>query len=430
MPLENIIRVMPVTAAFAGAAYCALLLVLASPGARRRCSNWLVLPSPSNQPHLAPLDALRGLAALWVASFHFWQWPRPFLNLANDAVPIIAEGEKAVPIFVVLSGFLVYRAARPISTAQQFRRYLRGRFLRVYPLYFVAVSVAFALAQQGSDVQGLQNFLANAFMLRAIGYPGFIIPAIWSLYAEVLFYLLLPAFIVVAGTRPIAAAAIAYLVLALGHPLGPRELDLWQFFCVGVIASELQLRYQHVLRAPLPLLIFAAGVLLLIADLYYATPDNFDLIAEAIHSVVPSLRLTGRYPNYTLDLALSVALIILGSTWSPAISRIFAWYPWRFLAVVSYSVFVWHGFLIVADLPIAFNGTGGIARLGAMPPPAPAWVMPLVVLPSLLMVGALSFVLIERPFLLRRRGAPGSIAVWRNVTNGLLAIGCLGRRSD
>ena len=52
----------------------------------------------------------------------------------------------------------------------------------------------------------------------------------------------------------------------------------------------------------------------------------------------------------------------------------------------------------------AFDGIGGIARLGAMPPPAPSWAMPLVVLPRLLMAGALSFVLIERPFLLLRRG--------------------------
>ena len=89
------------------------------------------------------------------------------------------------------------------------------------------------------------------------------------------------------------------------------------------------------------------------------------------------------------------------------ISRFFGYYPWRFLAVISYSVFVWHGFLIIADFPVAFDGRGGARFLAAMPQSGPIWTLPLVVLPALLMVGALSYAMIERPFLLLRRRSPG-----------------------
>ena len=405
MDLITVISTMPLTTSFAGAGYANLLLVLIWPRARYTCRRLLALPAPSSQAHLAPLDALRGLAALWVATFHFWQWTRPFMNAANVAAPFISMGEKAVPVFVALSGFLIYRAAQSIATTSDFRRYLRSRFLRIYPLYFVAIIVALLSGQYRGDAPAAQAFLADAFMLRAIGYPGFVLPPIWSLYVEALFYLLLPAFVIVAGSRPVTGAVAAFLVFALGHPLGPRELELWQYFCLGVITSELQQRYRNRMIAPWPWVIFAAGVLLLLIDLHYAATSDFDLIAGAVDWLAPSLLLIGSYPNYTLDLGLAVSLLILGSTWSQTISRCCGWYPWRFLAAISYSVFIWHGLLILADFPLQFNELGEIIKLDPIPQGAPAWAMPAIVLPALLMAGAISFVLIERPFMLLRRGS-------------------------
>ena len=403
MGLIALIGTMPLTASFAVAGYASLLLVLIWPRARHTCRRLLALPTPSNQAHLAPLDVLRGLAALWVATFHFWQWSRPFMDAANVAAPLVSMGEKAVPVFVMLSGFLIYRAAQPIATTAEFRRYLRSRFLRIYPLYFVAITVALLAGQYRGDAPTAQAFLADAFMLRAIAYPGFVLPPIWSLYVEVLFYLLLPAFVVVAGSRPITGAVVALLVFTLGHPLGPRELGLWQYFCVGVIASELQQRYQSRVAAPWPCVIFAAGIILLLIDLNQAAAGDFDWIANVVNWLAPSLRLIGSYPKYTLDLGLAIGLIILGSSWSQTISRWCGWYPWRFLAAISYSVFIWHGLLILADFPLQFNESGRIIKLGAMPHGAPAWAMPAIVVPALMMAGALSFVVIERPFMLLRR---------------------------
>jgi peptidoglycan/LPS O-acetylase OafA/YrhL len=234
-----------------------------------------------------------------------------------------------------------------------------------------------------------------------------VIPPIWSLYVEVLFYLLLPAFVAVARRRPIILSMSAFVVLTLSDPLGPRELDLWRFFFVGIIVSELQQRFQRTVTEPLALIVFAAGLWVFVADLYHASYDNFDWLAYQIEQLVPAWRLTGTYPNYTLGLALGIGLLMLGANWSRLLNRFFSLYPWRFLAAVSYSVFMWHGFLIISSFLIRFDGRGDVQRLAAMPAPLAGWVLPLVVIPAILGVATLSYLLVERPFLLLKRRRPG-----------------------
>jgi len=108
----------------AGVFWVAIVLMIV-PALRHRVAALLVLPGATNQSHLASPDAFRGLAALFVAVFHTWQWSRPAFNSTLEWAPFIAAGDKAVPIFVTLSGLLIYRSLKRVQTIENLRLYIR-----------------------------------------------------------------------------------------------------------------------------------------------------------------------------------------------------------------------------------------------------------------------------------------------------------------
>jgi len=393
--LAQVAQTFPTASVLAAGAYGLLLAVLASPFLRREIGGRLAMPSPSNQVHLAPLDAYRGLAALYVAVFHSWQWWKD----AFAHVPrFIEEGDKAVPIFVALSGFLIYRALLPVKDADGFRRYLINRFLRIFPLYLASVLVMIAAGWYGGQALPLRAIVGDAFMLRSLGFPAFMNPPVWSLYVEVLFYLIVPAFVAVAGRRGLPWAAFVFIVFCMGDVANSRELSLWKYFAAGILASELHRHARDRLPEWGAVAIVAAGAALLALDVQLA-PGWLD---RAIQKVAPWLRPADLQSPYTVALAIATMLLLWGSACSRLTGAFFASAPWRVLAAASYSVFVWHSMIIVADAPVTFDGMGFLKPDGVPASGAPGWVIPAIYLPAYVLVGSLSFLTIERPFLLLR----------------------------
>lgn len=194
---------------------------------------------------------------------------------------------------------------------------------------------------------------------------------------EVLFYLVAPTFILMARGRvvPVALMVTVALMLAATGNMSSREADLWKFFCVGILASEGYDRWGLRVRPWMAALAFCAGAALIVA-----VYSKHDLHRQAI-------------------LAVGIGLFLFGSlAWSPA-ARALCFRPLQMLGCISYSIFLWHGFLLAATFPLKFDGMGLIAYTG----PAlvlPQWFIPAVFVPAVLAIGALSFVVIERPFLL------------------------------
>src|SRR4051812_18261375 len=84
------------------------------------------------------MDACRGLAALSVLVYHLGAVPghQP-LGKLGDGLQI------GVPVFFLLSGFLLYRpfvAARATGSQVNVRRYASRRVLRIVPAYWVALT--------------------------------------------------------------------------------------------------------------------------------------------------------------------------------------------------------------------------------------------------------------------------------------------------
>lgn len=366
---------------------------------REQIKKLLLFPASTHQTHLASLDALRGLAALWIAVFHTWQWTRPAFNSVSDFAPFITQGGKAVPIFVALSGLLIYRSLNKVSDLEQLREYVNRRFLRIFPVYLATVIASFiAIGPFNVKIPSIQYAISEGFMLRSLGFPLFTNPQAWSLYVEVLFYALIPIFVITTRKQPLLWAIIALAVFSLGDARDPRELSLWKYFCFGIIAAEIISRWKAPAHAAS--LLGIIGISLIFIDMPWQTTGH-DWIAESINNHSGGfIYITGN-----LSLGLGVLALIVGAVQSPLFRCVFEIFPLRMLGTISYSLFMWHSFLIVANFPVTFNGRGELLAIGLMPS-VPAWHMPVFVIPALISSATLSYLLIERPFLLKRLNTP------------------------
>lgn len=155
--------------------------------------------APSAQ-RLPAIEGLRAIAAVMVLFFHLQgevnlTHPRliggPFPDLFARLGPF------GVAIFFCLSGFLLYRPyALATLAATPFPRlgpYYVRRFLRIFPAYWVALGVLIATAnfhvvRNAADFVGFFALLQNyrtGYLLLGIGVA-------WTLVIEVSFYLVLP----------------------------------------------------------------------------------------------------------------------------------------------------------------------------------------------------------------------------------------------
>jgi peptidoglycan/LPS O-acetylase OafA/YrhL len=125
------------------------------------------------------LDALRGIAALFVAARHFGY---PF-----------SGSYLAVDLFFVLSGFVLAHAYEErLSAGMSLREFLTARFIRLTPLYFLALVIAVIGAYREVSPIDLITILAFSllFLPSPIGALGLsagsfpLIPQSWSLFFE------------------------------------------------------------------------------------------------------------------------------------------------------------------------------------------------------------------------------------------------------
>ena len=122
-------------------------------------------------------------------------------NLGNSFlfIEILKQGQAAVILFFLLSGFVIhynYRGKVEVS----YKNYYIKRARRIYPIYLLALFFPYLLwlvSQSPTAVNpNLANFLGGIFMLQDLGrYPGVAIKTfynspLWSISYEWFFYLI------------------------------------------------------------------------------------------------------------------------------------------------------------------------------------------------------------------------------------------------
>ena len=205
--------------------------------------------------HLAPVEALRGVAAWSIVCFHIWLFTSAG-KLSSSLGPVTAlmkPLQSGVTLFFVLSGFLLYRPF--ITRRPSIVRYFRNRALRILPAYWTVLIATFAfgatitIATTTGNAAGrlTGSQLAQSILLIQGYRPASIftgVPPAWSLGVEVGFYLLLPVIALLGRRSPWLPPALMLTTgfaskAALSVALGADGLRVFSHTWDSTIAHSL-----------------------------------------------------------------------------------------------------------------------------------------------------------------------------------------------
>jgi peptidoglycan/LPS O-acetylase OafA/YrhL len=172
---------------------------------------WLSSTAPGRQRYPA-LTGIRAFGAIAIFFDHFPPW-------ANWHIVI-----NVMAFFYVLSGFLIFRLYHEQAqlTGAWLSKYFINRFARIYPVYFLLLTVAVCLQRDLSAPVLVSNYT----LTHALFYPSrLILQPSWSLTVEECFYALAPIFMILVRRGGFPAAFTLAAVL-LGAALGISTLDV------------------------------------------------------------------------------------------------------------------------------------------------------------------------------------------------------------
>jgi len=206
-------------------------------------------PALKPRPRFRLLDGMRFLAAVAVVAYHFTAFRHSFWGQAPSAEfqflsKFTAYGALGVQLFFIISGFVILMSTQGRSVGQ----FVTSRVARLFPAYWVAVIAATVLSVLVApglfkDVTP-SMFLANLTMAQqAVGVPH-IDGVYWTLWVELLFY------VMVCGLISFKATEGKYLAFAF---LWPVTASIAQSTDVDLLKAILSPQY-----APL----FAGGMVL------------------------------------------------------------------------------------------------------------------------------------------------------------------------
>ncbi len=308
--------------------------------------NRMAAAPPKEQ--LPALTGLRGFAALWVVSLHFIDVTHVLLPASRHLDWFVGAGANAVPLFFVLSGFILLHTHRDQFEVFSWRNYfgfLGLRLARIYPAYLAALAAMVALVA-ASTLAGaaynpksypLQWLLPEALMLhRWVVLPGnffgWNFPD-WSVSAEWFAYLFIFPLSVALLKNTAGRGKWVPLALALG-------------FC----AVEPAIRTEW--KLPTVSLLFLAGALLwdwrrqrLQAG--KKIPSQWDAMGSLLLLLVLWVgAVIGRFLT-DAGVLLAVALLVLGLSGARGfVSCFFSVRACVFLGEISYSIYLVHGIVL------------------------------------------------------------------------------------
>jgi peptidoglycan/LPS O-acetylase OafA/YrhL len=325
-------------------------------------------------------DGLRALACLLVVWHHTTQRFNPDTSAAwIKGIHFLGmRGEVGVSLFFVLSGCLLslpfWNSLINADPAPSLRLYAINRAARIIPAYWFNLLFCTLIALWVFDQNvNWWRLISGFFFINSYHYSSFF-PAelngpLWSIGLEVSCYVLLPMvlFVIIKTTRrvPFAIAGMIGWICALqllnpwiinafmtsdklkgwqyGFTGGAKQwLPYWnissfftQFLCGSLAALVIiTLRTRGTLKSftfDLSAILFATAAILLVAiKLVPGAPDSFT-----------------KQPYVAPFYAILMAAVLVSASMSTHIYRILDNKLFRWIAKLSFSIYLWHMFLIV-----------------------------------------------------------------------------------
>lgn len=357
--------------------------------------------------YLPELESWRGWAILLVVLFHYLgiiaggsadAFGKPVLWMKW-----IAAGNTGVTLFFVLSGFLLVRpfiAALRRNSPLDVKNFIYARILRVVPLYYVAVLVAWTVTQNSEALKAL------LFINIGFGVFPFSVPW-WSLCVEAQFYLILPLTMLLLrkswGQIFFICGLIAWLGVRLFLIHSPGWLDT---------------------NAPLANSIFGRGSAFLLGGLlawFHHTQANErfsrstlaanGLFFSSLAALLTLLawygevgqRKAGEFMPLYHDLEASLWALVLLASLSPSIwlKAVFINPLAKHLGTISYSLFLIH---LPVQFYLLYPAITGKQPLHSMQPDI--WLRIAISALASWLLAILAYRYIERPFLMLKSRLP------------------------
>lgn len=218
--------------------------------------------STKHNDNLANIELLRGLAALlvvgvhsrlifWVGMHRFWDLYGPTLGVAQAFAYLsfpIAWGSIGVPLFFVISGYVIHRKpAQWIAESQADRfsslDFWRRRFFKIYPTLLAALILTVLLdnasntfippyhvLRGATENHGWPTFFGNLFatqgiLVSTLGSNG----ALWTLALEIQFYALYPLLYGLRARIGLSACLVLVAAINIGSYLAFQQRDITMF---------------------------------------------------------------------------------------------------------------------------------------------------------------------------------------------------------
>jgi exopolysaccharide production protein ExoZ len=353
---------------------------------------------------LAPMEGMRGFAALLVffvhfnALFHGYFEPGPTRQLCEIVGSL---GHTGVDVFFVLSGFLIYGIV--FNGKQTYGQFLLHRVRRLYPVFLVVLflyltlSLAFPLESKlpKSVPSALLYVAANAIFLPGMTRITPIIVVAWSLSYEWFFYLLIP--VVISGLRLGRWRSWQRIVFFLLFALMACLLRIhiiaghqrWVLFASGIVLWEMV--SFHKLRFRTGRWGEIAAIVAFVLNLVFigwvgARNGETGLVLSRVGALyVPSLFVTAFF------------LSLYSFFFDGVLKALFSWDYLRWVGNISYSYYLIHGLTL----------HGVRLALGFFFPQSPrhaVFVLALLVtcVAATLLSAAVLFITVEKPLSFRK----------------------------
>ena len=363
------------------------------------------------QSRIAVLDGLRAMAITLVLACHtitpFWTDPsRPFLPEPFSPFGIfLLNGWCGVDLFFVLSGFLI---TRQILAGDTVRHFYKKRFMRIAPMYYIVLTlVCLRLfptypVYDAAHVWGWR-YIYHLFFLQDFLWCD-ILPVFWTLAIEFHFYIIAP-FLIAGLLRLGTRKRFAALALAALVSVAVKAYVAFYWFPHGVSPPV----YLWKIRMLFPLQLdgFIAGITVAFLWKDRESRSYIERVAVAnglfwsglgLLAAVTAFSVRFRYGVSNFDiilinplLALAFGSMTLGLLGGSRGHRVFMARSLRFIALISYSLYLIHQPLLAVLLRSAF----ALASTGHA---ALAWLVSLIPYLFLnIVVASMTYFFIEKP---------------------------------
>lgn len=358
---------------------------------------------PTNIPNLTPL---RGIAALMVAVYHFDAVIANFVN--QNYTLVIEKCYLMVDLFFIMSGFIMYHVYNSTFTStiqkQDFVKFIRARFARIYPLHFflLLLSVAgfYLLNEPASPINNPYAIPTHLLLLHSFGIHDIFtwnVPS-WSISAEWAAYMLFPLLALFLGKYKKGGIILLSLVsillyvsilyfLVRVNPMAPNvpvphDLNVtYDFGYIRGIAG------------------FIAGMITYIVFQQKEIVNYFNNDFTGILTILLTLAFFHFGANDILIVLSFVLLVLAIATNQKGIHKLLKIKPLQYFGDISYSIYLTHG-LTMFTIAVPFLTKMGYVYKGPgslkIPFMEGLWTCGLYLL-VIVIISSLTYYLIEKP---------------------------------